>query len=410
MRSRATRLTLGITALIALAVAGFLAVDADRRIGVERDALRAFDSSARETVSALGDIRVAQQAYVAAGQGTDYWKPKVAALVEQVTPQIDRLRASAASTQARESLMEAASRVTEIGNVDRRVLDYLRSGQMLMASDIVFTEGGETAANASQLVETARQAEQQAFDASEAALRRRQAAILGGAVGFCVFVVLAFAWTRPVGAAEPQDSTSSRTSLGDLSPKPAAQQKSNERGASAQTGLSRPASSTPRGSAPMLHAAADVCTDLSRATTAADLTRLLSRTADIIDANGIVVWLGDNAGGDLRLVLAHGYSEPVLARMGTIPRGADNAAAAAYRSGKLQIVLKRPGGANGAVAAPLLAVDGCIGALTAEIQAGSEVSEAIQAITSLVAAQLTGILAASLAAQPQAESGRIASA
>jgi hypothetical protein len=123
-----------------------------------------------------------------------------------------------------------------------------------------------------------------------------------------------------------------------------------------------------------------------------------------------VVWVGDSAGGDLRLVLAHGYSEPVLARMATIPRGADNAAAAAYRSGKLQIVLKRPGGSNGAVAAPLLATEGCIGALTAEIQAGSEVSEAVQAIASLVAAQLTGILVASLAAAPQAESGRVASA
>jgi hypothetical protein len=160
----------------------------------------------------------------------------------------------------------------------------------------------------------------------------------------------------------------------------------------------------------MLKAAADVCVELGRATSAADLTKLLSLTADIIDATGIVVWLGDYAGGDLRLVLAHGYSEPVLARMSTIPRSADNAAAAAYRSGKLQIVLKRPGASNGAVAAPLLAAEGCIGALTAEIQSGSEVSDAVQAVASLVAAQLTGILAASLAAAPQSKSGRVASA
>ena len=160
----------------------------------------------------------------------------------------------------------------------------------------------------------------------------------------------------------------------------------------------------------MLRAAADVCVEIGRATTAAELTKLLSRTADIVDATGMVVWLGDYTGGDLRLVLAHGYSESVISRMATIPRAADNAAAAAYRTGKLQIVLKRPGSANGALAAPLLTAERCIGALTAEIQSGSEVSEAVQAITTLVAAQLTGIVAASLAAAAPNESGRVASA
>lgn len=399
MRSRAARLTLSATVLTSLAVAVFLAVDVDHRIAAARDALRTFDLSARNAATSLGDIRAAQQAYVAAGQGTAFWMPKVAALVDQVTPQVDRLRASAASITARSSLMEAASRITEIGNVDRRVRDYLRSGQTLMASDVVFTEGGETANAAAQLVESARQAEHQAFDASEAGLRRRETAILGGAGGFGVLVMLALAWTRPEKASELHDQDAGApASPGDLSLKPATQP------------ASTPSSSAPRGSAPMLRAAADLCTDLGRATSAVDLTDLLSRTADILDATGVVVWLGDHAGGDLRLVLAHGYSEPMLARMTTIPRGADNAAAAAYRSGKLQIVLKRPAISNGAVAAPLLAADGCIGALTAEIQAGGEVSDAVQAIASLVAAQLTGILAASLAASDQTQPGRVASA
>ncbi len=151
MRSRAARLTLTATALAALALAGFLAVGVDRRIAADRNGLRAFDLSARDAATALGDIRAAQQAYVAAGQGSAYWMPRVTTLVDQVTPQVDRLRAAAASTTARSALMEAASRVTEIGNVDRRVRDYLRSGQTLMASDVVFTEGGETAVAAAQL-------------------------------------------------------------------------------------------------------------------------------------------------------------------------------------------------------------------------------------------------------------------
>jgi len=391
---------------VAFVVAGFLAVDADRRIAAERDALRAFDLNARDTSNSLGDIRAAQQAYVAAGQGTAFWMPKVAALIDEVTRQVDQLRSSAVSTSARGSLMEAASRIAEIGNVDRRVRDYLRSGQTLMASDVVFTEGSETAINAAQLVESARETEHQQFDANDAALRRRQATIIGGAVGFGVFVMLALAWVRPDAPLETRDSQAGvRTALGDISIRPA-----SRGSAAASVPPSEKSSPAPRGSVPMIRATADLCVDLGRATNAEDLTRVLSRTADVIDATGIVVWLGDYAGGDLRLVLAHGYSEPVLARMTTIQKSADNAAAAAYRSGKLQIVLRRPGASNGAIAAPFLTADGCIGALTAEIQAGSETTDAVQAIASLVAAQLTGILAASLAAAPQKESGRVASA
>jgi len=394
MRSRAARLTLAATALVAFVAAGFFAVDTDHRIAAERDSLRAFDLNARDTANVFGEIRAAQQAYVAAGQGTAFWMPKVSALIDEVAPQLDQLRTSATDTSAQTSLMEASARLTEIGNVDRRVRDYLRSGQTLMASDVVFTEGNETAVNAALLVESARDAEHQHFDAHEAALRRRQAAFLGGAIGFGLFVTLALAWTRLETAPEATPSEPAvRSSLGDISMKPTAK-----------------TSGVPRGSVPMLRAAADVCVEIGRATNAAELTALLSRTADIVDATGMVVWLGDYAGGDLRLVLAHGYSESIIARMATIPRSADNAAAAAYRTGKLQIVLKRPGSANGALAAPLLTADGCIGALTAEIQSGSEVSEAVQAVTTLVAAQLTGIVAASLAAAPSSEPGRVASA
>ena len=91
----------------------------------------------------------------------------------------------------------------------------------------------------------------------------------------------------------------------------------------------------------------------------------------------------------------------MLARIPPVPRSADNAAAAAYRSGTLQIVLARPGAASGAVVAPILAADGCIGALSAEIQGGGEASESVQALSTIVAAHLATVLADS---RPAAES------
>jgi len=180
--------------------------------------------------------------------------------------------------------------------------------------------------------------------------------------------------------------------------------------------LREPASGTaspvelPRGSAPALHAAAELCTEFGRANEVADVTRLLKRAADLIDASGLIVWLGDTTSGDLKPVLAHGYSEQMLARMPAVSRSSDNAAGAAYRSGELQIVLCRPGTSQGAIAAPLLSGDGCVGALTVEVRDGGETSDSVQALAQIFAAQLAGPLSASAVAADPGVRTRTASA
>jgi hypothetical protein len=112
-----------------------------------------------------------------------------------------------------------------------------------------------------------------------------------------------------------------------------------------------------------------------------------------MDAAGVVVWLSSGDGANLEPVLTHGYSDATRARLPTVPLTADNAAAAAYRSGKLQIVPSKPGGPKGAIVAPILGAQGCFGALSAEIRSGGEASESVQAIAVIVAAQLAGVLA-----------------
>lgn len=401
--SRAARLTLSATAWIALGAAAFFVVTTEQKIADRRNALRTFDRQAREAAIALADARAGQQAYVAAGQSSGYWIPKVATIVQGAGTTVDTLRGTAVSAAAGQALIDAASAVTEFGNVDKRVRDYLKADESLMASDVVFSEGTVAASRAAVQVEAARLAEHQAFDADEATLRRLEAYAIGGAAGLSGLVLLILGLARgstseasvsiqpETPAKRDEDELPLRepsASLGRIAAKPPAQ--------SAPMLPAPPAALAPSSLA--LKAAAALCTEFGRIRDLAELKMLLGRAARVMDANGLVVWLGNADGVDLQPVIAHGYSDQVLSLMRPVARSADNAAAAAYRSGALQTVASRAGSPLGAIVAPLLSADGCIGALTAEVKDGNEKSEQVQALASIFAAQLAGILSASAAA------------
>jgi hypothetical protein len=400
MRSRTARLTAIVTVWIAAGVAGYVLFNTEKRIAATRESLRAFDQHSREVATALGDMRAAQQAYVAAGQGAVLWMPRVTALQTEMSRWVDDLRAAASSAGGRTALMEAGATINEFGNVDRRARDYLRAGQTLMAGDVVFTEGGETATSAARLVETARLAEHQAFGASEARFRQQQATALAVAAGLNVLVLALLAFRVPQASADEAPGTGT---IDEKAARPTGELMLRDISRPKPPPSPPPSSSLPRSSVPLLKSAADLCTEIGRVIDPADLQGLLARLAGMLDASGIVVWLGGVGGPELRPVLAHGYPDHILTRMPNVPRSADNAAAAAYRTGKLQIVLRRPGASNGAIVAPLLGPKGCIGALSAEILGGGETTDGVQALAALVAAQLASLLAESAAIAVEAE-------
>jgi hypothetical protein len=377
MRSAAFRATIGATAWIALGIAAFLVYRSEQRITQLSASLRAFDQHARDATTALAEARVAQQAYVAAGQGIGFWMPKVTYSTEAAQASLAALRESA-SAAAQTPLDQAAATTTEFTNIEKRVRDYLKSGQTLMAGDVIFTEGSDAAANGGRQVEAARQAEHQAFDVEEGAIRKLQAMTGAAAAVVAGLVVLLLV---PVSRRAAVDENATAP----LSIAPSGT-------------IAYPAAST---AAPSVSSTVDVtfkraaslATDFGRVRDLDGLTRMLARAAEAMDASGVMVWIGSTGGGHLRPVLAHGYTAEVLARIPPVPRSADNAAAAAYRSGTLQIVLARPGKSSGAIVAPILSPDGCVGALSAEIRHGAETSEAVQALAEIAAAHLAGVLA-----------------
>lgn len=390
MRSRAVRFLASLLAILALAAVAAYIARTERQLAARHAALRELELVTHEALLRLTDLRSAQQAYVAAGQSTNFWIPKVAALLPETSELIDRLRTVASSDAARRALLDASAALAELTNIDRRARDYLAAEQPLMAADVLFSEARETAAEAGRLIEATRFADQQEIDSVASYARRREATAAASAAGFAGVLLLWLAGTGPkrrsLEHVEPVTEVAAEAALARAAElAPVMEDKSRI----------EPEPEVRDIAATALEAAARVSTEFGCIQNTVDLKRVLGRAAEVLDASGLVVWLGSANGGDLRPVLAHGYSDQVLALMRSVPRQADNAAAAAYRTAALQIVPAKPGTSLGAVVAPIVSADGCIGALTAEIKDNGEISETVHAVATIFASQLAGVLAAS---------------
>ncbi len=388
MRSRATRLLLGAAALMAIAAATFFVVRSETQISALAASAREFDIAARAAADRLADLRAAQRAYVAAGQGPEFWMRNVSETTARLKQTLLSLRQSARTARGRQSLMEAEATVAEFETSDKRTREYLAAGDHLMAADVIFSEGGAVAATAAGQVETARVAEREGLISDEGALRKQEAAALA-ALGTVMCVIVLLLVPR---AGSPRADVSHPES------------EHHAQGTQSAPARNEPLmAARPARAASMLQATADLCTEFGRVRDVDDLKRMLGRTAEIMEARGLAVWLGNTTGADLQPVFTQGYSTHIVAQLPSVPRSAENAVARAYRTGVQQIVRSGPGRTNSAIVAPILTADGCIGALSAEIEPGTEGSEAARTLTTIIAAHLAGVLAGTSGAATSSE-------
>jgi hypothetical protein len=258
--------------------------------------------------------------------------------------------------------------LSNVAATDARAREYLTQEQDLLASDVVFGEGRDAINAARSSAATIARSEGAAFVA-EIAAGRQQAQIVAG--------VTAGLWVVGILLLMPRTGTGTETAatLAEITRIPVPERV-------------EPATPAP---AIDLAAAADLCTALSRVITSAALPDMLARAAALIDAPGVIVWMG--SGDELFAGMSHGYDPRSIRRLGAIPRDADNATAEAWRTGELRTVVGDMV-SNGAIVAPMFGPDSCVGVLAAEVRNGREQDQATQAVTMMIAAQLATVIGA----------------
>jgi len=394
MKSRAFRFALHVLFVGIVAAAAYVVWKKESEGTAAAAAARAFAERAHSTSRALLEIKGAHPGYVAAGQGEDYWIAKVDALTGSTRQSLGTLRSAAQSANARGDLGVAEEALDDFEQMDRRARDYARHGQRLLASDLVFSDGIEKMDTAVAAVERARLAE---AETSLAAIDsgRREALMAGAgaaAAGLLLMFVLVPLPRSPVPVPAPVAVETPRPAPAE-SPARKAPKNTLPSVVDKTPATRQPPTVPTRPAAPAidLPGMAALCTDLSRAIDTRALPPALERAARLLDASGLVIWVADPDGRELLPVMAHGYPQNLVSRLGSMSRDAENVTAAAFRTGLVQTV-NADKISHGAIAAPLMTPAGPVGVMAAEVLNDGERREATRAAAAIVAAQLATLM------------------
>jgi hypothetical protein len=330
---------------------------------------------------AMANLRAAQAGYVAAGQGPDFWMKRASEISSDVETRLMSLQAASTSEPARTHYDAALAALASLASLDKKARAALQSGERLQASDLIFMDSAEPAQRLGAEVQAARDAELDAASTALALTRKYRLAMNGAALAL---LFLSAVWMfRRVRVAAPEVIAAP---VLDLAIRPAED---------------RTLRDAPPSHAISLRDAAEVCVDLARVLDGRDVQPLLARAAGVLDAKGLILWVVDGTGEMLQPSVAHGYSDAVLKRLGSLPTAADNPTSLAFRSMQAQVIPSPAVGLTGAIAAPLITASGCVGVLAAEVKKGTPSHETL-AVSRMFAAQLATFITPAASATQQA--------
>jgi hypothetical protein len=427
--NRYLRFVIALLALVATGAAGYRIVEHEQRLATSVAASRGVAEIAVSAQTSILEITAALHAYVAPGQGQEFWATRASTLIDRLRSTLLELDQMASSIEG-VSLAEALDLSDRLASSERRARQHVRAGQALLAGDVIFVELRDLTETLRQQVLGARDQLAQAADAQHALIRREQVMLMlgsAGILGLAILLLLPLGRARDHVQAEPMAASAAATvALGApddqadaanrhavVAPAVAAAP------AQAPGGTARAASVTDRGvaassgaraqvqtpdrspavaSAPTtaLAEAAAVCTDLARVSDSEEISALLGRAADVLHATGIIVWMATADQRALVPAVSAGYDERLFTRIPSIEKDAANLTAAAFREARAQ-TSSRTATSAAALAVPLLTSEGAVGVLSAELRDASEIDEQRLALARIFTAQLSILLGAAVA-------------
>lgn len=314
----------------------------------------------------LDEVARGELMYVASGQIEKDSLTSTSRNLQQIVSDTSWLlgQSMAGGTTAAGQVAEA---VAALADVDARARENIRADLDLMAADLLFTETSRTRQTLREQLRALRSLESSAVVEARAIDLQQAWMVLAA-------VAILFAWAlvrSPRASSKEPSGNSEPVGLGlETAPMPAPIQQSH---------------------AIDLRETAALCTAISCLQGESGLSGLLARTAALLDASGVVIWM--TAGEELFPAAGHGYDPKQWAQIGPIKPSGQNATAAAWRSGTLQTV-RGNASSRAAIVAPLPGTERCIGVLAIEVTPGREADPETLAITSVIAAQLASVLVA----------------
>ena len=295
--------------------------------------------------------------------------------------------------------------------MDGRAREHVRARRLLAASDLIFADGLELTQKVAASIEQARVAAIAASDAALVGLRRREIFSLGAAAATALLILLLLLPVREreridVDASAGLHRRAGKVSADDACPRgreewaPARPMREAIETAKVPepVAVAAPAPPPVEVAAPLsvrrldLQGIATLCGDLARVTDTRSLPGLLERTATLIDASGIVLWIADPDGRELAPDHVLRVLAPNCRRASArISREAENVTAAAFRTclaadGRYGCGVRRRGGRAAGHAG------GCVGVMAAEIRNEGEREDVVLAAAGIVAAQLATLV------------------
>ena len=364
-----TRLVVLCVLLASGAVSGF-AVWTIERTSHQRDQLQeAKEATIERLLSSISVISSAQQAFADYARRDMATFTQVALQVDRLTTEAAGLRAASPSGASSERLEEFWTALAALMGSESRARELFAGGDENGAADTILSSARDHVATLDATLRAFRQAEILESRKAQTAAAWLTWSALGTTALLWAIGLVGFA-VRPLRQPQPGTADPVQAPSLDLS-------------------LAPPVATT----TPTIDCVdvAGLSSALSRLSDHASLKTFLGRAAGALDARGIIIWM--RVGDELVAAAAHGYEPSVLRRIPSIARDSDNATAAAWRTGETLTVPEDANG-YGAIVAPMMNPDGCVGVFAAEVRGGRERDSATCSVATILGAQLAGVLAA----------------